>query len=202
VAVLLGRGDGTFQPATYYSIDSQVESVESLTVADFNHDGNLDIAVADRLATSVYVLLGNGDGTFQPPTPFPTIGYPFFVTGGDFNGDHIPDLITADDLCQCMSVLLGNGDGTFQPPIRTNPGYVPPTAIAVGDFNLDGKLDLAAAGQRFTNSEVEILLGNGDGTFQTGASYTVGSLPQSIAVADFRGNGKLELAVADSEGGR
>jgi hypothetical protein len=196
VAVLLGRGNGTFQPAVYYNIVSQNEAIESLSIADFSGDGNLDIVVPDRLATNVYVMLGNGDGTFQAPQSFPTNGSPFYVAVGDFNGDHIPDLVTANDICGCINVLLGNGDGTFQAPITTDLG-VNPEALGVGDFNHDGKLDVVWAVQVLGNSEAHILLGNGDGTFQTGASYTIGAEPQSIAVADFRGNGNEDLAIAD-----
>jgi len=199
VAILLGRGNGAFQTATYYNIVNENQAIESLSVADFNGDGNLDIVVPDRLATNVYVLLGNGDGTFQAPQSFPTNGSPSLLAVGDFNGDHIPDLVTGTALCGCINVLLGNGDGTFQAPITTDLG-VNPEALAVGDFNHDGKLDVAWAAQVLGNSEVHILLGNGDGTFQTGASYTVGPSPQSIAVADFREDSKQDLAVGDGEG--
>jgi hypothetical protein len=97
VAVLLGRGDGTFRPAVYYAIDSEVESVRSVTVTDFNGDGNIDLAVADYLGGYVAVLLGNGDGTFRPPSKVLLNGpFPEFVAVGDFNGDHIPDLATVD----------------------------------------------------------------------------------------------------------
>ncbi len=199
VAVLLGIGNGTFQPPAFYNIVNQGQAIESLSVADFNRDGNLDIVVADRLGTNIYVLLGNADGTFQAPQSFPTNGSPSLLAVGDFNGDHIPDLVTGNALCGCINVLLGNGDGTFQGPITTNLG-VNPEALAVGDFNHDGKLDVVWAVQDLFSSEAHILLGNGDGTFQTGASYTVGPSPQSIAVADFRGDSNQDLAVADGEG--
>jgi len=202
LAVLLGNGDGTFRAATYYDLDGlgRNGSASSVAVTDFNRDGNMDIVAVDRLTTNVYLLLGNGDGTFQPPQPFATIGRPFFIGSGDFNGDGLTDVITVNDLCECINVLLGNGDGTFQAPIRTNPGGVPPSVIGIGDFNHDGKLDVAAAGQQFTLSEVVILLGNGDGTFQSGATYSLGPSPESIAVADFRRIGKLDLAIANGFG--
>ena len=201
-AVLLGRGDGTFRPAVYYAIDSEVESVRSITVADFNGDGNMDLAVADFLGGYVAVLLGNGDGTFKPPSKVPLNGpFPNFVAVGDFNGDHIPDLVTVDAAspCPCISVLLGNGDGTFQAPINTKPSFGP-SAIGIGDFNRDGKLDVAWVGENGGPGQLTILLGNGDGTFQTGNTYTVVADPLSVAVADFNGDGKLDLAVA-GEGG-
>jgi hypothetical protein len=91
---------------------------------------------------------------------------------------------------------LGNGDGTFQAPIVTQPPF-DVESIGIGDFNGDGKLDIATAG----NYTVNILLGNGNGTFDYGASYPSGESPGSIAVADFSGNHKLDLAIANSEGG-
>jgi FG-GAP-like repeat/Abnormal spindle-like microcephaly-assoc'd, ASPM-SPD-2-Hydin len=201
VAVLLGRGDGTFQSAVYYDIDSEVESVRSVASADLDGNGDIDLAVADYLGGNIYVLLGNGDGTFKQPAKMPMNGpYPQFVAIGDFNGDHVLDLITVDatGACPCISVLLGNGKGTFQAPINTKPN-IGPTAIGIGDFNGDGKLDVASVGADI-NSEVTILLGNGNGTFQTGTSYKVAANPQSVAVADFNGDGKLDLAICSPGG--
>jgi hypothetical protein len=198
VAVLLGNGNGTFQPAVYYNIDSQLESVQSVAVADFNHEGNIDIAAADRLGQNISVLMGNGDGTFQSPVPFPTTAQPNYVSVGDFNGDGYPDLVVIDSsIIGYVSVLLGNGDGTFQLPIDTIPP-VPPVAIGLGDFNRDGRLDVASVGG--ANGQLTILLGNGDGTFTTGASYSVGTQPNYIAVGDLDGDGILDIAVTDGIG--
>ena len=193
VAVLLGNGNGTFQAPVYYAVGFEPESV---AVADFNNDGNLDLAVTGFGSTTgiISILLGNGDGTFQPASDLTLDDYPTFVAVGDFNGDHIPDLVTSDP--PYISVLLGNGDGTFQPPIN-NKLFAPltPDAVGLGDFNGDGKLDLAVAGQFGGSSQVDILIGNGDGTFQLGASYSIGGGPSTMAVADFRGIGKLDLVI-------
>jgi hypothetical protein len=197
VAILLGNGDGTFRPPVNYAAGA---GPISIVAADFNHDGNLDLAVATGLNTYVSILMGNGDGTFQPATQTPPLSYPIFVSVGDFNGDGIPDLITVlSGNIGGVSVLLGNGDGTFQSAITTQPSFVVAT-IGVGDFNGDGKLDLVTSGQFGVKATVNILLGNGDGTFTAGASYTGDSSPNSIAVADFNDDHKLDFAVANLEG--
>ena len=194
VAVLLGKGDGTFQSPVYYSAGF---GPTSIAVADLNQDGNLDLAVSGGLDPVISILFGNGDGTFQPAVDVSMNSYPSYVAVGDFNGDHIPDLIAVDS--PYISVLLGNGDGTFQPPVDTP--FAPPPAIGIGDFNRDGKLDVAAAVQSGIASTVTILLGNGDGTFQPGASYDIGTVGLSpVAVADFRGIGILDLAIACGDG--
>jgi hypothetical protein len=194
VAVLLGNGDGTFKPAVYYAAGVGAFSVAA---ADFNHDGNLDLAVSNSISTYVSILLGNGDGTFQPATQTPPLRTgSTFVSVGDFNNDKKLDLVVIDGIC--VSVLLGNGDGTFQPPMEDCPSFTI-SAIGVGDFNHDGNLDLATAGSFGGASYVNILLGNGDGTFRQGESYPGETAPQSIAVADFNRDGNLDLAIANTE---
>jgi hypothetical protein len=194
VSILLGRGDGTFLPGVVYATGEQPLSV---VAADFNHDGNLDLAVANSLSTYLTILLGNGDGTFRAG-PSPAVpAYENFVTVGDFNGDGKLDLVAVSysNPCKCISVLFGNGDGTFQSAVNTNPPF-DVESIGVGDFNRDGILDLVAAG----NWSINVLLGNGDGTFQYGASYPCGESPAQIAVADFNRDHKLDLAIAEAAG--
>jgi hypothetical protein len=193
VSVFLGNGDGTFQPQVRYAVGS---FPYGLAVADVNLDGNLDLLVSNYVDGTISVLLGNGDGTFQPQETFPT-GAPYGLTGivvADFNGDGYPDLATAS---VGNAVLLGNGDGTFQPPIfPTTEGA---ESVAVGDFNRDGKADLALGfGYSIGGlANVQILLGNGDGSFTTGNAYKLGGAqPYSLAASDLNHDGKLDLVVA------
>lgn len=177
-----------------------------VVVADFNHDGKLDLAVADdgNFSTgdngAVSILLGNGDGTFQPAQLVNAGNNPAFIAAGDFNGDGKPDLVVSD--ASNVAVLLGNGDGTFQSPLIIGAG-VAPSALALGDFNGDGKLDIAVTdigSSSGNNGAVYILLGNGDGTFQSPVLLNAGNssaaLPVAIVARDFNGDGKLDLAVA------
>jgi hypothetical protein len=196
VSILIGNGDGTFRSPLSYAAGS---APRFLALADFNHDGNLDLAVASQ-SDYIGILLGNGDGIFQPVMQTPTVQtLETFVGVGDFNHDGRPDLVTLSQ-SGVISVLLGNGDGTFQSATVTNPGFSV-TAMGLGDFDRDGNLDLATAGSFGSGASVNILLGNGDGTFRQGASYPGGTVPTSIAVADLNGDHKLDLAIANSEGG-
>jgi hypothetical protein len=242
ISVLLGKGDGTFQPAVNYSVG--VASV-SVSVGDFNGDGNLDLIVADRggilpgdaelllgngdgtfqpakiagnfssawgvvgdfngdgkldfagvTALGITVILGNGDGTFQAPIMSSSIGEAVFAAAADLNGDGKLDLVTANGLSNTVSVALGNGDGTFQTPTTYNPG-ANPTGVAVADFNGDGKLDIAVAdgGSGGGTGAFTILRGKGDGTFTITPSQSIGCNPVSVALTDFNGDGKPDLAV-------
>src|SRR5262249_32384323 len=165
ISVLLGNGDGTFGEARNFPITGGVVA-NSLVAADFNGDGILDLAASDlvlapQFADTVSVLLGNGDGTFGPPTDFTVGTYPFPLAAADFNGDGKVDLGVANYVSNSVSVLLGNGDGTFLPKVDFPVGPFP-VGLASADFNGDGKLDLAVGGGLH---ELSILSGNGDGTF-------------------------------------
>jgi hypothetical protein len=184
-AVLLGNGDGTFQPPQYLPVVAS-----SVAAGDFNGDGIPDLAFATPNGLSV--LMGIGGGSFQSPVNYADdpVG-PLII--GDFNGDGIADLAVA---ANGVSILLGKGDGTFGAPLNT---LVPEAlgAMVIGDFNGDGKADLAVPGVL----GVAILLGNGDGTFQPLLNFPAGVVGSSeVAVGDLNGDGNADLAVIDKSG--
>jgi FG-GAP-like repeat/FG-GAP repeat len=201
VSVFLGKGDGTFAPAVNYPTGF---SPISVAVADFNGDGRLDLAVANENSSSISVLLGTGDGTFQAAVNYPLGPFtqPTAIASGDFNGDGKLDLVVANRSGASVIVLIGNGDGTFQAPV-SYPAGAGPWSVAVGDFNTDGKLDLivSAPGEPPAGKTVNLLLGNGDGTFQAPAPYIVGVGPLSVAAADLNSDGLLDVAVANDSSG-
>jgi hypothetical protein len=222
VSVLLGNGDGTFQTAVTYGSGGYV--AQSVAVADVNGDGKPDLVVANACADSncdtngvVGVLLGNGDGTFQTAVPYSSVGYyGTSVAVADVNGDGKPDLLVVNQATQyegrsdgVVGVLLGNGDGTFQTAVPYSSGASGSYSVAVVDVNGDGKPDLLVANQcgetgRCSDTTVGVLIGNGDGTFQTAVTYGTngvagwgGDLASSLAVADVNGDGKPDLLVAN-----
>lgn len=170
-----------------------------MAIADFNGDGKPDLAIPgpgneNWLGTSVAVFLGNGDATFQPASDYATPTGPIAVATGDFNGDGKTDLAVVNYGSTKVSLLLGNGDGTFQGHVDYAVG-VEPTSVAVGDFNGDGKLDIAVANQY--DGTVSVMLGNGNGTFQNAIIYPVVGGPSGLAAVDVNGDGKLDLVVAN-----
>src|SRR5581483_1210042 len=193
VSILLGDGAGHFSVATPFAVG---DAPYSVAVGDFNGDGKQDLAVANAFSDNVSVLLGDGAGNFSAPANFGVGNDPLSVAVGDFNGDGHQDLATANYFSDRVSMLLGDGAGNFSAAANFSAGDSP-ESVAVGDFNSDGKQDLATA--NFFGHNVSILLGDGAGNFSAPTNFAVGvrTYPNSVAVGDFNGDGKQDLATAD-----
>jgi hypothetical protein len=199
VSIFMGNGDGTFAAPVNLTTG---RAPTGLVVADFNNDGKLDLAVTNQTDNSLSVFLGNGDGTFAKPVSYPTGQSPVYVAAADFNGDNILDLAVANNGAgtntlsgDSVSILLGVGDGTFG--ATTNfPAGNGPTSIAIADYNVDGRPDLAVTAQ--TDNSVSLLLGVGDGTFAPFFEFPVETNPVSLATAVFTDSGQPDLAVVNN----
>jgi len=190
-SVLLNNGNGTFGTPTFYG--GLPKGVNGIAIADVNGDGNLDVAAAsDGSWSGASVFLGNGDGTFQTPLSYYAPNATSIAIA-NFNGK--PDLLVTDEYDSTAWVLLGNGKGTFQPAVSYATDWQP-QGLVVADFNKDGNLDFAAGSTRGTF--VSPVLGNGDGTFRAGTNYGLTQASQvfQIAVADFNGDGNLDIVQA------
>ena len=200
VTIMLNNGDGTFGAAVDYSGGGYLTWY--LAAGDFNHDGKLDLAIANGGTIqgnnqNLGILLGNGDGTFQPAVTYLVQAGTNFVATGDFNGDGNLDVVVTNATADSLSVLMGRGDGTFSPAVNYTVG--PNLSwIAVGDLNGDGKPELVVAqANSMGTSQLSVFLNTGNGTFTPGWTYQTSVFMGSLSLADFDGDGKADLLVAD-----
>ena len=182
--VLLGDGAGGFGTPIVSPSSARLPMVAGL----FNDDENLDIA--STYGSSVFVQLGNGDGTFQDGAFYAGANNPADMHVGYFDGDLFLDLVQSDNNTGNLYVLLGYGDGTFQAGIGSPEGLS--RGISVGDFTGDGKLDVI--GSVYFSVDAHLAPGNGDGTFGSPITVSFGHEIGPLTVADFNNDGKLDLA--------
>ena len=255
VAVLLGNGDGSFAQPHYYLVGTRPVSTKA---ADLTGDGKKDLVVTNGVTSTISLLKGNGDGTFQTAIDLPSGVAPNMLAIADLNGDGKPDIAATNngdatvgvyinnstpgninfaaqvaypvglnpagvvsgdfnhdgniDLAvlnngdyftfsspTTITVLLGNGDGTVTPqPAQIVWNHNGGDALAVGDFSGTGRLDLAVANFGYASAnELRIMRGNGDGTFTPAESYGIGEGAEDIKVADFNGDGVVDLITCD-----
>jgi len=195
ISILLNNGDGTFTLAHTYSVPVGALPI-SIVAADFNGDNIPDLAVLNSGNLTVSIFIGNGDGSFQPPSTFSVGSAPTLLASGDFTGDGRQDLVVSyAGLSNTVELFIGNGDGTFTPDGFFSVG-ANPSCIAVADVNGDGNLDLAVTNA--SASTVSVLLGDGHGNFLAQQTFAVGNAPASVAVGRLTSTDFPDLVVANS----
>src|SRR5262249_52639913 len=201
-SVLLGNGDGTFQNAVTYPVDSLADLF--IAVGDVNGDGQPDIVT---VGSNVSVLLGNGDGTFENAITTrlnSTISDLHGIALGDLTGTGRLDIVTAS---QGIGVLRGNGDGTFRLPYFLSGGHDDPRGLVLADLRGTGILDLATVnfftqcdpktGECQDYGSVSVRFGTGDGFFVPGGFYNIGGATSTIAIGSFNGDGIPDLVTGN-----
>jgi hypothetical protein len=202
VSILLGNGDGTFQ-APKDVLSGNNSAPIYVAGGDFNGDGKQDLAVIGQVSAvpTVFLLLGNGDGTFTLKTTLTGFTTPNAIALGDFNGDGKLDMAVSENQLgsgtpSSVLVFLGNGDGTVQAPVSTTvTGVGNATYMATADFNKDNHLDLVLAdASNGAGGHIVVLLGNGDGHFQAARSFATTGGGWDVAVGDFNDDGIPDIA--------
>ncbi len=187
IEIYLGNGDGTFTFSTSYDVGHVATS--GLVGGDFNGDGKLDLAETSLFyTTGLWVLLGHGDGTFDPPVAYAVGITPVTLATGDFNGDGRSDVAVPSWDGDAFAVYLANADGSLGVPsyVTVGPGM---KAAAAADWDGDGHVDLAIARGDFA----DLLYGNGDGTFQAAVEHPAGLGSASLSALDVDGDGRLDI---------
>lgn len=193
VSVLLGNGDGTFQPASSFAAGNRPNGV---ALGDLNGDGILDIVASNSGlgGNTVSTLVGFGNGAFSSPETQAAAAGPMCPAIADLNADGKSDVVVAANGGNKVSVLLGIGDGTLMPAVNYNVGIFP-QCVTVGDLNGDGIPDLAASNSG--SGDVSVLLGIGDGTFAAAVNYPAGTVTRAVLTLDANNDGVLDLAAVN-----
>ncbi len=209
ISVLLNKGNGTYDPGVLnIGLTSVFKQGVYLTFADFNGDGKIDIAASGYVnqPAALYVLPGNGNGTFGTPIETATSYYPYTLVSADFNKDGKADLLVTAEIPGCpidslgYAFLQGNGDGTFTAAPTVCMDFSGPQIPIVADLNGDGNLDVIIpyTNQNYIPPGPAILQGKGDGTFTSLQGFYNGRGAVSAAVADFNGDGMPDVALVNT----
>ena len=199
VNIYLGNGDGTFAAAKNYPVATSTSASRLLAEGDFNRDGIPDLVASNSGLNQVAILIGNGDGSFQAPTPYGVGPGPWNVAVGDINQDGFLDLAVASDGSNNISLLLGNGDGTFQAATSVQTPGAQVGSVAIGDFNADGYPDLATTSA--PDNFIYVLINKGTSTpsFQAPVTYNMPNTgPYYLTIGDFNRDGNLDILSANN----
>jgi hypothetical protein len=199
VGILFGFDYTSFRSQGAYNNSNNIGPI-GIVVSDFNNDTYLDIVATFHWTNEIGIVLGYGNGSFTNIMVYSTStgSQPWGIVVGDFNNDHQLDIVVANTGTNNIGVLLGYGNGSFAAIVTYSiEGNSTPVAVAVGDFNNDGQLDIAVANSGADN--VGVLLGYGNGTFSVVNLYATGqdSTPWSIIVADINNDGRMDIVVAN-----
>ncbi len=202
ISIFLGNGSGGFTPQGSFSSGGSGPDFFALTVGDFNEDTHPDLVVTNYTSNNVVAFFGTGTGTFSAPSALPSSGdgNPLGVAVGDFNNDNHQDLAVAFYGSFVVRLYLGSGSGTFTlgTAMPTGSGATFPVGIVVGDWNGDGKADLAVSNTNSSLNSIGILLGNGVGGLSPSTTVSSGGVePFGLVSADFNQDGRADLAVAN-----
>jgi FG-GAP-like repeat/Immunoglobulin I-set domain len=195
VSVLINNGDGTFAPSVFYEVGDRPYWLAS---TDLNGDGWMDIVVTNYFGASISVLMNAGGGVFLPHTEYATGNGPTFIAVGFIDANSSPDVVVANAFEYTISIFLNNGDGTLAPHV-TYPVGALPYGVDVADLNADGSTDVAVSnyGSGEVNTDISVLLNNGDGTLAPAATYLAGIAAVGIVAVDLDNDGAPELATAN-----
>ncbi len=199
LTTLNGNGDGSFQPYVSYTVLTPPTDVE---VRDVNGDGHPDLIAVNDFFGTLSVFTNTGLGKFGPKVDFAAGSQPWSVGTADFNGDGKADALVTNlnGTAGGLGFFAGNGTGGFGPRVGVAVGTgAGASALTIGDFNGDGKQDVAVTNTSGSTS-INVLLGNGDGTFQAGVNYNVGYSPIDIKQGDFNHDGKIDLVERTTAG--
>jgi len=208
VSILQGQGNGSFTPLTPISIGAATGTGSSfISAMDIRGIGRTDLVVGNTLGNSLAMLLNTASGGFQSVLNLPVANGPAYLAAGDFNRDGKPDLAVTQGTGNTVSLLINNTLPTPEPgslnfaaahTLSNGHGNMA-DGIAVADFNHDGKPDIAAT--YLEDNSVRVLMGSGNGDFQTAAVYPVGKQPYWVVVADLNNDGYADLVTANTTDG-